>query len=150
MPEKKYPVVDRRQIVMRWGDMDALGHLNNTCYFRYLEQIRLDWLESLGHSIQPQGCGPVIAATSCSYRRPLIYPATVEVSIELEHLGRSSLKMRHHFRRQGEPDIVYAHADVTLVWIDYQSGNAVALPDDIRQVLAPFAALLNQAGAVSA
>ena len=29
---------------IRWGDMDAFGHVNNTIYFRYLEQARIEWL----------------------------------------------------------------------------------------------------------
>ena len=66
--EKTYPVIDRQTITMRWGDMDAVGHLNNTYYFRYLEQIRLNWLEAMGHSINPQGRGPVLASTSCTFR----------------------------------------------------------------------------------
>jgi acyl-CoA thioester hydrolase len=54
---------------MRWGDMDAVGHLNNTYYFRYLEQIRLNWLEAMGHSINPQAgarCWPALPAPSAS------------------------------------------------------------------------------------
>ena len=31
--------VDR--VPMRWGEMDALGHMNNVCYFRYFEQARI-------------------------------------------------------------------------------------------------------------
>lgn len=133
--EKTYPVIDRQTITMRWGDMDAVGHLNNTYYFRYLEQIRLNWLESMGHSINPQGRGPVLASTSCTFRKQLTYPATVEITIELEKLGRSSLQLRHHFYRQGDPHTVYAYGDVTLVWVDYQAGVPVAIPDDIRQVI---------------
>jgi len=140
--EKTYPVIDQRQIKMRWGDMDAIGHLNNTYYFRYLEQIRLDWLESIGHGIYLDGMGPVIAATSCAFRRQLTYPATIDISIELEHLGRSSLKLRHHFYRQGDAETIYAYADATLVWVNYKTGQAVPLPDDIRALLTPFAALL--------
>ena len=45
-------------IDMRWSDMDALGHLNNVNYFRYLEQVRVEWLDSLGLSINPDGIGP--------------------------------------------------------------------------------------------
>lgn len=140
--EKRYPLIEYRCMVMRWGDMDAIGHLNNTQYFRYLEQVRLDWLESLGLGIQPGGVGPVIAATSCTFRRELSYPATVRISLELEHLGRSSLKLRHHFFRDEDDETVYAYADVTLVWVDYSTGQAVALPESIRAVLAPLAAQL--------
>lgn len=140
--EKTYPVIDRRCIAMRWGDMDAIGHLNNTCYFRYLEQIRLDWLESIGLGVDPAGCGPVIAATSCTFRRAFSYPATVEISIELEKLGRSSLRLRHHFTRQGDDSrTVHAYGDVTLVWIDYRSGQPVPLPEALCAALAPWAAV---------
>jgi len=143
--EKCYPMIDRRSIIMRWGDMDAIGHLNNTYYFRYLEQIRLDWLESIGGGVFLDSVGPVIASTSCSFRRALTYPATVDITIELERLGRSSVQLRHHFYRQGEPGLVYAYADATLVWIDYASGRSVPLPENIRQVLAPLALQLSAA-----
>ena len=34
-------LVFRREIPIRWGDMDAMGHVNNTVYFRYLEETRI-------------------------------------------------------------------------------------------------------------
>jgi hypothetical protein len=41
-----------RQIV-RWGDMDFYGHVNNTVYFRYFEQARVEWLEQAGFAVSP-------------------------------------------------------------------------------------------------
>ena len=38
---------------IRWGDMDALGHVNNTVYFRYLEQTRIEWV----YGLSPVGDG---------------------------------------------------------------------------------------------
>ena len=35
------------QIPIRWGDMDAMNHLNNTSYFRYMETYRIDWLRAI-------------------------------------------------------------------------------------------------------
>jgi acyl-CoA thioesterase FadM len=32
---------------IRWSDMDMLGHVNNTVYFRYMEQARIEWMYSL-------------------------------------------------------------------------------------------------------
>ena len=32
---------------LRWGDMDAMGHVNNTLYFRFMEVIRIDWMREL-------------------------------------------------------------------------------------------------------
>jgi acyl-CoA thioester hydrolase len=47
-------------IPIRWGDMDAMGHLNNGSYFRYLETIRINWIYSIGCQSDPKGEGPAI------------------------------------------------------------------------------------------
>ena len=36
-------LVHTLQMPIRWGDMDAMGHVNNTLYFRYLETARIAW-----------------------------------------------------------------------------------------------------------
>jgi len=144
--EKQYPLLGEEHIDMRWGDMDALGHLNNTVYFRFLEQTRLDWLESLGYHIDPEGIGPVLASTSCNFLKPLVYPATVRITLELEKLGRSSLTLRHRFFREDDPETVYATADVVLVWVDYPKGKAVPLPAGMRSYIEDKVAEFEQPG----
>ena len=66
-------------IPMRWGDMDAMGHINNTLYFRYMEIARLQWFGELGLPANPQGLGPVIANAFCNFIRQLEYPGDVLV-----------------------------------------------------------------------
>ena len=53
-------LVHAMHIPIRWGDMDAMGHLNNGTYFRYMETIRIDWMYAMGCKPDPQGEGPVI------------------------------------------------------------------------------------------
>ena len=43
IPEIKKLVYEMR-VPIRWGDMDAMGHVNNGSYFRYLETVRIDWM----------------------------------------------------------------------------------------------------------
>ena len=43
-------VVHEMVMPLRWGDMDAMGHINNTLYFRYMESCRLDWVFKVGGS----------------------------------------------------------------------------------------------------
>ena len=69
------------------------------------------------------------------FRKEITYPATLDITIELEKLGRSSLKLRHHFYRRDDPGVVYASGEVTLVWVDYQAGKSVSIPDDIRAAI---------------
>jgi acyl-CoA thioester hydrolase len=50
---------------IRWGDMDAFGHVNNTVYFRYMEQVRISWFEEIGLvGGNGDGQGPVIVNAS--------------------------------------------------------------------------------------
>lgn len=53
-------------IPIRWGDMDAYGHVNNTVYFRYMEQARVEWIEAMRIPVRPGGMG-----RSSSMRRAL-------------------------------------------------------------------------------
>jgi len=57
-------------IVVKWGDMDALSHVNNAQYFRYFEQVRLDWYHNSGFG--------VLGGTACHSNRangwPLSWP----------------------------------------------------------------------------
>jgi acyl-CoA thioester hydrolase len=54
LPELKKQVYETR-FPVRWGDMDAMGHVNNAQYFRYLETARIDWMRGMGLNPDPAG-----------------------------------------------------------------------------------------------
>ncbi len=47
IPDQK-KLVFEMTIPIRWGDMDAMGHINNAVYFRYMETARIDWFRGIG------------------------------------------------------------------------------------------------------
>jgi len=49
--------IHRSRTAIRWGDMDAMGHVNNTVYFRYLEQARIETFEAFGFPPSPMALG---------------------------------------------------------------------------------------------
>lgn len=120
---------------IRWGDMDAYSHVNNTVYFRYMEQVRVEYLESMGYSIRPQGTAPVIVNTACTFMLPLSYPGLVEVRMFLGAPGRSSIPSHYEIRLQGDPTL-YASGEAKIVWTDVASGKSVPIPEALRDQLA--------------
>ena len=66
IPEKK-KLVFEMSLPIRWGDMDAMGHVNNTVYFRYMETVRIEWMRAVGCNPDPQGQGPVIVNAFCNF-----------------------------------------------------------------------------------
>jgi acyl-CoA thioester hydrolase len=132
-PLRKLVHVER--IPIRWGDMDAMGHVNNTVYFRYMEQARIGWFEALA----PEGeawrsTGIVIANASCNFRRPMGYPGTVEVRLSLGPLGASSVPTFYEMRIDADP-VPYADGAAVVVFIDMQKQKAIRIPDAFRVLL---------------
>lgn len=125
-------LVQTSVIPIRWGDMDAYGHVNNTVYFRYMEQCRVEYLESLGGRLVPQGTAPVIINAACTFLVPLNYPGSVEVRMFCGQPGRSSVQTHFEIRLQGDEDTVYATGDAKIVWMDVASGRSAPIPDEWR------------------
>jgi acyl-CoA thioester hydrolase len=120
------------RIPVRWGDMDALGHVNNTVYFRYMEQARVEWLDTLGLAVEPgREEGVVIVSASCTFLVPVTYPATVEVQLFAGHPGRSSIPTYYRMYCVGE-ETLYAEGEAKVVWISGVTGKSTPLPESIR------------------
>ena len=126
------------RIPVRWGDQDALGHVNNARYFTYIEQARIEWLEALADGeAWPNAAdgGPILASASMDFRRPVVYPATLVVETFAARAGRTSFTLRSELRVDGAEGVV-AEASAVVVWINASTGRSTPLPDVIRQALA--------------
>lgn len=133
IPDEK-KLVYEMLIPLRWGDMDAMGHVNNTLYFRYFEIIRIEWLHKLGGAPDPQGQGPVIVNAFCNFIRQLEYPGDVLAKHYVASPGRTSFDTFITLERTDQPGVLYATGGATTVWIDFPKQQSVPLPDWLRAV----------------
>lgn len=120
---------------MRWGDMDALGHMNNTVYFRYLEQARIAWFDTIGADYKTLPEGPILGSIACRFILPAVYPADLDVTLLAGPPRRSTFSLYSEIREHAAPARVYARAEAVMVWIDLQDGKSRALPDWMRRLL---------------
>jgi acyl-CoA thioester hydrolase len=126
------------RLPIRWGDMDMMGHVNNTVYFRYIESARIAWLEEAGGVPDPAGIGPVIVNAHCSFLKQLKYPGEIEVSTYVGPPGRSSFEVSHEIRLvgpDGQAGAIHAEGGAKVVWVDIAAEKSVPLPDVIRELL---------------
>lgn len=129
MPE--YPVLF--PICTAWGEMDAFQHINNVVYFRYFESARiaygqvsgmLDWKES-------EGIGPIVAASSCRYKRPVVFPDTLIVGVRVDRMELD--RMWQHYRIfSSAQNAITTEGECEIVMFNYRSGKKVAIPDVLR------------------
>ena len=130
--EQHRKLVYRNQMPIRWGDQDALGHVNNTVYFRYMEQARIEWLETFGPgTVWTPTQGPVVVNASCTFLAPIIYPGVIDCRMFCGTPGRSSVPTYYELRLAGD-DRIYAEAAAKLVWINPSTGKSIPLPEALR------------------
>jgi acyl-CoA thioester hydrolase len=122
-------------IPIRWGDMDAMGHLNNTSYFRYLETCRIDWMRAAGCMPDPQGTGPVIVNAFCNFYKQLEYPGDVLVKMYGSDPGRTTFETWATMERLDQPGVICAAGGATTIWVDFPNKKATDLPDWVRALV---------------
>jgi acyl-CoA thioester hydrolase len=121
------------EVPVAWGDMDALGHVNNTVYFRYFETARIACFGELGlGSIEKSDdAGPILHSATCRFRIPLTYPDTVTVGACIGDIGQDRFVMRYRAvsHRHGA---VAADGDALIVTFSYATGTKTPVSDDLR------------------
>lgn len=130
-----YPVVI--DFVVRWGDMDALGHVNNIVFLQCFETARIAYLEHVGIEFTGLGSsehGVILAANSCRYRVPVTYPDTLSVGVRVSALGNNRVIMEHAAVSQKLGKVV-AEGDALVVSYDYVTGRPTPLRADHRAAI---------------
>lgn len=131
-----FPVVVT--IPVQWGDMDALGHVNNTRYLSWFESARITLFQRVGVAStmgSGLGVGPILATTTCDFIVPVVYPATVHVGTRVSKVGETSVTMEYEVRDAAAPDKLYARGSSVIVMFDYRSSQKVRVPDDVRAAI---------------
>jgi acyl-CoA thioester hydrolase len=124
-------------VTVRWGDMDAMGHVNNMRYFQYVESARVGFFEARGWSSQDMSAkrqGPVVVSQTFNYRRQLQYPAEIEVGIECTEIRGRSFVLSCAIFRKGSDELI-GDGNCVLVWLDYAAGRAVAIPPAVWEMI---------------
>ncbi|WP_133501309.1 acyl-CoA thioesterase [Cognatilysobacter terrigena] len=123
----------RVPLSVRWRDLDAFNHVNNSKYLSYLEEARLRWMLSVPGMGMDENVAPVVAASNLNYRRPIEWPNDIVVELFVERLGGSSVTIGHRIVDAKEPRSLYCDGNVVMVWIDRNTGRSAPLPDEVRK-----------------
>jgi acyl-CoA thioester hydrolase len=122
---------------VRFGDLDAMRHLNNVVFLRYFETARISYLRHLIPSHDPahpesEGFGLIFAECHINYRSPVVYDEQVAIECSVSSVARSSFRVPF---RMLVGDRLAAEGYGVLVGYDYVEGHATPLPDELRSRL---------------
>jgi acyl-CoA thioester hydrolase len=128
---EKYPI--KLQLKLDWSEMDMFGHINNVSYFKYIQASRVNYWEQIGlDKLHGQiKIGPMLASTSCQFKKPLFYPGNIVVEASVVFMKTSSFGIRH--RILDSSGKVAATADDIIVMYDFVSNKTIEIPQDMRK-----------------
>jgi len=121
-----------RHDIIRFADLDPLGHVNNVAYMVYFETGRIAFLEQLGAMSRHREEGPVfvLAHVAADYLEELYYPGTVEIGTACRRVGRSSFHLGHGIFNEGACKAV---ATSVIVQVQGRPLESVPLTDAQRR-----------------
>ena len=118
--------------LVRWGDLDALGHVNNAIFARYFESGRIAYLSAAGAGLGEVAITFVLVRLSIDFHTEMRYPGAVRIGTRLARLGRSSAGFAHAiFQGQG----CAASGEAVVALVDRSVKRSVAMPASLRQAL---------------
>lgn len=136
----------RHEIVVRFADTDAMGHVNNANYMTYCEIARVAFYEEVSGHPLPVGVhgadeGMILAEARVTYRAPAYYGETLIVETRATRIGRTSFTLEHRLTapnsRYGDARLI-AVADSILVIYDYRAERPIPMPADLVAAMEAF------------
>ena len=123
----------------RWGDADALGHINNVMFMRYIESGRLDYFQRLcGITLEPDSRqGFVLASLTADFLAQVHHPALLETGTRVTRLGNRSFDIESSIFAEGEENPVFTSLGI-CVWYDFENACSMVIPDDVRNRVNQF------------
>lgn len=149
-------------VQIRFRDLDALAHVNNTVYFTYFEEARSYYFDQLHlerwpsreedqlvHSHEEAGAhnsriqtttlgahyGSLIKENECIYNLPLIRSDKAAIGVQVTRIGRTSFVMELEIRDDHDHARVFATGKTVVVWCNYHTGRPVPVPPILRAAI---------------
>ena len=126
-------------IEVRYADLDPQGHVNNVCYFSYIEQARVCYVKHLGFWSGGSflDFGFILADANLSFTAPIQFGQALHVGVKVTRLGNKSMTMVY---RLADPDNdrEFASGSTILVAYDYHQERSLPIPEDWRERISEF------------
>jgi acyl-CoA thioester hydrolase len=125
---------------VRYNECDAQGHVFNANYFVYFDVTLTElWREAFGsyEALTADGLDLVVAETGTRFRAPARFDDELEIALEIERLGKTSMVSAIGISRDGD---MLAEGRIVHIFVRADRlGEKAPIPDHVRRALKPYA-----------
>lgn len=137
MPSEDPRFRRRCDIVPRFRDSDAMGHINNAVYVTYLEVGRQEYWRTLDGTADYRRVPFILAHVTIDFRSEALIAETLEVALRCASIGGKSFEFRYEIREKITRRLVVEAVTVQVCY-DYAAKRSIPMPDPLRRALEGF------------
>ena len=126
--------MEKLTITTRFCETDALGHINNTSYFIYLEEARIKFFQQLGYGMNLQDWNFILASTKCDFLSQGYFNQKLVISSYISKIGSKSFQLEHDITCE-ETNVLIAKANAIIVYFNFKEQRSENIPDLFRTQL---------------
>lgn len=121
-------------VAPRFGDIDGLGHVNNTVLPRWFEEARNPIFRMFSPNLDLTlgKWNLIMARIDFDFLGEMFFDGDVEIKTYVQKIGNSSFTLLHEAWQRGE---LRTKGTAVIVHYDFINKKSVPLPDDIRESL---------------
>jgi len=120
-------------VTPKFGDIDGLGHVNNTVMPGWFEQARNPIYRFFNPGFKFNDWNLILARYEVDFMAQLYFDQDVEIRTYIAKIGRSSFEV-HQEAWQAEK--LCTKGRTVLVHFDFEGQRSVPIPDEIRTIMA--------------
>lgn len=125
------------QVQARFGETDALGHINNTSYFVYLEEARIRFFELLGYSMELNEWKFILASTKCDFVSQGYFDQLLTVKTYVSRIGSKSFQLEHDIVCSQTQQLI-AKGNAIIVHYNFTNQKSEVLPELLKEGLKSY------------
>lgn len=121
-------------VTVRFSETDALGHVNNTSYFIYLEEARLHFLKEMEMDLKIRNWSFILASTKCDFLAQAYFDQILKINTTVSRVGTKSFQLEHdiYCAQTGSP---IAKGTAILVQFNFDKQESEPIPVLLKEKL---------------
>lgn len=127
-----------RDIDIRFRDIDALGHVNNSVYFTYFEYGRVKFFHSGARQDTFGKFSFILAHIRCDYIRPVTLEDKITLLMWIVKIGTKSFNFQYRLVDRTNPSILFASAESAQVCFDYRKNRSIPVSAELKRLLSKY------------
>ncbi|WP_338777705.1 thioesterase family protein [Metabacillus sp. FJAT-52054] len=130
---------DEIKVKVRFCETDVLGHVNNTSYFIYIEEARVQFFGKLGSPLTADNWPFILASASCDFMEQAYFNQELIVKTAISKVGGKSFHLEHIIEDANSGNMI-AKGKAVIVYFNFTRQKSEEIPDELRSVLEKYLA----------